>query len=196
MEKLALLAAPIVDGDGQFARQQLVADGDDDAPQLPPEGSRESHFDAPTRPSVPHAPDRHVHIQHFFQAQRLCAELQVGGETVSRAGLVLHRVDLLPVDLHDIRSAGQAQGLGPKRNPAEDTLAALGAMPSAVDPSMRPCAADSVRVVAPHSVAVDEGALSRTIDKVLDRRDRYHGFGRHRRSAPMARVASAVARRS
>ena len=66
MEKLALPAARIVDRDGQFARQQLVADSDDDAHHLPSEGSRESHFDASPRPSVPHAPDRHVHIQHLF----------------------------------------------------------------------------------------------------------------------------------
>ena len=196
MKKLAFVAAPIVDSDRQVTRRQLVANGDNDARHLPPEGRCELHFDTASRPSVPNAPKRHVHIQHFFQAQCLRADLQVGSQTMSCAGLVLHRVDLLPLDLNDIGSAGQTQGLGPKRDSAEDALPALGAMSSAVDSSMRPCAADSVSVVAPHSVAVDESALSRTVRKVLDRRDRHHGFGSHRLSAPMARVASAVARRS
>ena len=196
MEKLALVAASIVDSDRQFARQQLVANGGNDARHLPPEGRREQHFDAASRPSVPDAPDRYVHIQHFFEAQRLRADLEVGSQTVSCAGLVLHRADLLPLDLNDIGSAGQTQRLGPKRDPAEDALAALGAMSTAVDTSMRTRTADGMRVVAPHSIAVDEGALSRTVRKVLDRGDRHHGFGGHRLSAPIARVVSAVARRS
>ena len=124
------------------------------------------------------------------------ADMRVSSQTVSCAGLVLHRVGILALDVNDIGSASRAKELGPKRNPAEDALAALGAMSSAVDTSMRTRTAHGVRIVAPHSGAVDEGALSRTVRKVLYRGDRHHGFGGHRLAAPIARVGSAVARRS
>ena len=114
---------------------------------------------------------------------------------MSRARLVLHGVDVFPLRLNDIRSAGQAKRLGPKRDSPEDAFAAFGAMFSAVNPTVRPRASNRVCVVAPNSVAVNKGALSWTVGEMLDRRDRHHGFGIHRRSAPMARVVSAVARR-
>ena len=196
MEELALLTPVIVDGGRKHARQQLVADSGHYALHPPPEGGRELHFDAPPGSSVPHAPGWDIHIQHFFQAKGLCAKLQVGGETVSRAGFVLDGVDVPSLHLDDVRSAGQTQGFGPKRDSSEHSLAAFSTVSSAVNPTMRPRAADRVRIVAPHTVAVDKGALSRAVGEVLDRRDRHHAYGRHRRLAPMARVASAFARRS
>ena len=83
-----------------------------------------------------------IRVNRVFE--RLWAELQVGGETVSRARLVLHGVDVFPLRLNDIRSAGQAKRLGPKRDSPEDAFAAFGAMFSAVNPTVRPRASDRV----------------------------------------------------
>ena len=56
---------------------------------------------------------------------------------------------------------------------------------------VRPRAPDGVSVVGPDAIAVDQRALTRTVDEVLNRGDRYDGLGRHSISAPMALVLSA-----
>ena len=64
-------------------------------------------------------------------------------------------------------------------------------MAPAVNPPVRSRTPHRMCVVAPHAVAVDEGALPGAVHEVLDRRNGDDRFG-HRRSVPNALVVSAV----
>ena len=107
------------------------------------------------------------------------------------AGLVLHRSDRVAVHLDHIGAPGQSQRLRPERNATQDSEAAFHAVLSTIHAPVRPRAHDGVSVVGPDAIAVDQGALTRTVDEVLNRGDRYDGLGRHRICAPMALVLSA-----
>ena len=56
---------------------------------------------------------------------------------------------------------------------------------------VRPRTPDGVCVVGPDAITMDQRALTRAVDEVLNRGDRDDGLGRHSNSAPMALVLSA-----
>ena len=194
MQELAFRAASIVGCLGQLERQQLCPDLVDDLSYFPTQCVCEVDLKTPSRPSVPHIPMWYLHLEHFFEAERLCAQLQIRGRSVPDTSLVLDGANRAVLHFDGVGAAGQSQRLRPERDRPQDLPSPLLTMLSAIHPPMRAGAADGVGVVTPNAVAVDECTLPRAVHEVLDRGNLDDGLGVHSRAAPNARVGSAELR--
>jgi hypothetical protein len=129
--------------------------------------------------SIEEHPSRNPRAQHFLQAQRLGAELDLVGEQVlDPASLVFHRHGSPPrlisigMELDDVRPADQAQSVGTKRHrsrhPHSPAKIGAGQVGSLVEeaPSHGRC------VVHPEALEDDQHRLPLAIHEVLERRDR------------------------
>ena len=133
----------------------------------------------------------YLDIEHLLKAEGLGAKLEVRGRSVPYASLVFDGTNRAVFHFDGVGAPGQSQGLRPEGDRPEDLPSPFLTMLSAIHPSVRTAAPDGVGVVTPDAVAMDEGALPRTVHEVLDRGDLNDGFGCHSRIAPNARVESA-----
>ena len=85
------------------------------------------------------------------------------------------------VDLDCIGTPGKPQSLRPQRDAPENHAATFPAMRAAVNATMLPRPPDSVFVVAPDSIAVDERALPGAVGEVFNGGDGNDGFDAHSR---------------
>ena len=184
MQELTFRAPAIVGCFRQLESEQLLSDPANDVLHLAAQPRREIDLNPAPRSAVPHVAMGYLDIEHFFEAQRLRAQLKVRGGSVPDARLVFDGVDRGAVDLDRIGSAGQSQRLGPERNGPKHQPPSLTAMLPAIDPAVRPSPSDGMGVVAPDAVAVDESTLTRAVHEVFDGGDRYDGLDVHNRSAP------------
>ena len=184
MEELAFRAPAVVRRLRQLESEQLPTDPENDVLHFAPQLRREIDLNPAPRSAVPHVAMGYLDIEHFFEAQRLRAQLKVPGGSVPDARLVFDGTDRGAVDLDRVGAAGQSQRLGPEWNGPKHQPPSLTAMLPAIDPAMRPSPSDGVGVVAPNAVAVDQSALTRAVHEVFDGGDRDDGLDVHNRSAP------------
>ena len=163
----------------------------DDLANLMAQRRREGHSNPPPRSAVPHIAIRYRYVEHLFEAQRLSAELQIGRRPMPDARLVFDRTDHTWFDLDRIGAARQSQGFRPQRKRPEHQPSSFAPVAPAVNPSVRSRTPHCLCVVAPHAIAVDEGALSGTVHEVLYRRNGDNRLIGHSCSAPNALVVSA-----
>ena len=185
MTQLTLGASAVVRRLGERARNQLFSNGSDRSAHFRPQAWSERDLLPATRASVPDEPERDLDFEHLFEAEGLGAQLQIGCRPVPDAGLVLHRTNsAIVLDLDHIGSTRQAERLRPQRDSTQDLPTSLLAMAPAVHPAMGSLTLNRMLIVAPHAVAVDEGALPLAVDEMLDRRYPYDGLRAHRRREP------------
>lgn len=65
---------------------------------------REVHAHSAPRSAIPNTAIGDLDVEHLFEAQRLSAELKVGGGPVTRARLVFDGSNYSCLDLHGIRA--------------------------------------------------------------------------------------------
>ena len=191
MEKLTFRAPAVVGRLRQLESEQLLPDPANDVLHVATQPRREIDLHPAPRSAVPHIPMGYLDIEHFFEAQRLRAQLKVRGGSVPDARLVFDGTDRVAVDFDRIGAAGQSQRLGPEWNGPKHQPPSLTAMLPAIDPAMRPRPSNGMGVVAPDAVAMDERTLTRAVHEVFDGGDRDDGLDVHNRSAPNALVVSA-----
>ena len=97
MEELALAAAFVIHRIRENARQHLPANLLDDGLDFAAQRKCEQDLRPSPWPAVPDIAVWNVDGQHLFEAHGLGAELEVGGVTVSHAGLVLNRSNAVVV---------------------------------------------------------------------------------------------------
>ena len=107
--------------------------------------------------------------EHLFETECLRTDLEVCRQTMPDTGLELNGPNRASFDLDSVRPAGQPESLRPQRDRPENESAALSAVLTAVDSAVSPRAAHRVMIVAPHTIAMDQRSLARTVDVVLDR---------------------------
>ena len=143
------------------------------------QGFVEDYLRAPPRAAIEQRAVRHQHAQHFLEAQGLRAKL----DTVLIANFgppalvfdrewLLRAAALRGVKLDDVSLTGKTEAQGAKRNAISPPhrsprLGATAIHPLVLDPPLRrPCVLD------PDPFEVNQRALPRTDDKMLERRDR------------------------
>ena len=114
------------------------------------------------------------HAKHLFNAQRLCAELDFIRPMGFRlAAFVLDRIDdPIPVKLHDIALPGNPESERAHRQAARDAHARLAFIRSIVGLLMKHLSLGGEFVFRPRLLQMDQAALARTIQPMLERGER------------------------
>ena len=167
VQELAFRTPAVVGRLRQIGCQYLVPDLADDCLHLTAQRRREVDLNASPRSAVPHMAVWHDGVEHLLETQPLRAQLEVRGHSMPDTRLVFDRTDRSIVYFDCVGAARQSQSLGPERNGAKHLPPPFTAMLAAVDPAMRAHALHGVDVVAPDTVAMDQGALARAVRKVL-----------------------------
>ena len=115
----------------------------------------------------------HLDPEHFLQAKRLRAELHLVGSMGFRfAPLVLHRQNpAVGVEFDDVTLAGNSQPQRAHRHPAGDPDARARLVRAVVSPGVHDFSLGGEFVFRPSLLDMDQRALPRAIQPVLERGD-------------------------
>ena len=182
VEELAFRASAVVWCVRQLSPEHLFANSRNDfAHELTERIRQVDSFTTPWA-SVPNESVPDCCAEHFLETNCLGTQLQIRRLPVADAGLVFDRANVVTIDFDSIGASRQSQFLRPERNGPHHLLAALAAVLAAVNPSVGTRTSDGMNVIGPDPIAMNQSTLSRTVVKVLDRRNQDYRLRAHNRS--------------
>jgi len=148
----------------------LAGDANGEGAQFVVEGNRLALL----RLAVEQRAFRHRLAEHLLQAEGLRAELHfVGAMRLRTAALVFDRVGRIAMEFDGIRLAVKAMDEGAQREPAQDADARAAVWPAAVDPLVHQPPLGGGAVLRPELLHMDQRALPRAEQVVLQGRHRH-----------------------
>ena len=105
MQELAFHTSPVVRCFRQLCCQHLLPDLEDDVSHLRAQCWREINPNPASRSAIPYMAVQYLDIKHFFETQRLRAQLKVCGCSMTDARLVFDRTDRSPFHFNRIGAA-------------------------------------------------------------------------------------------